>query len=87
MILSRPHVDGFLLPLGGRLITLNGMKVSEEISEEQSRQVCQNVAFYQRIDSCQQLLFDVDHAYARSFRSLGGGKMTDHSHHLYSTLR
>lgn len=40
------------------LITLNGMKASEEISEEQSRQ----------------LLFDVDHAYAEFFRSLSGAK-------------
>jgi ESCRT-I complex subunit VPS28 len=38
----------------GWLITLNGMKASEEITEEQSRQ----------------LLFDVDHAYAEFFRSL-----------------
>ncbi|CAK5274278.1 unnamed protein product [Mycena citricolor] len=38
----------------GWLITLNGMKASEELSEEQSRQ----------------LLFDVDHAYAEFFRSL-----------------
>lgn len=40
------------------LITLNGMKASEEISEEQSRQ----------------LLFDVDYAYAEFFRSLSGSK-------------
>ncbi|KAJ7083648.1 vacuolar protein sorting-associated [Mycena belliarum] len=40
------------------LITLNGMAASEEITEEQSRQ----------------LLFDVDHAYAEFFRSLSGGK-------------
>ncbi|KAG8217969.1 VPS28 protein-domain-containing protein [Butyriboletus roseoflavus] len=40
------------------LITLNGMKASEEITEEQSRQ----------------LLFDVDHAYAEFFRSLSGAK-------------
>ncbi|KIY51870.1 ESCRT-1 complex, Vps28 subunit [Fistulina hepatica ATCC 64428] len=40
------------------LITLNGMKASEEITEEQSRQ----------------LLFDVDHAYAEFFRSLGDKK-------------
>ncbi|KAG5339342.1 hypothetical protein C0989_004672 [Termitomyces sp. Mn162] len=40
------------------LITLNSMKASEEITEEQSRQ----------------LLFDVDHAYAEFFRSLSGGK-------------
>jgi len=39
------------------LITLNGMKASEELSEEQSRQ----------------LLFDVDFAYAEFFRSLSGG--------------
>jgi ESCRT-I complex subunit VPS28 len=42
----------------GRLITLNGMKASEELTEEQSRQ----------------FFFDVDHAYAEFFRSLGGGK-------------
>ncbi|KAF5378277.1 hypothetical protein D9615_008718 [Tricholomella constricta] len=40
----------------GWLITLNAMKASEEITEEQSRQ----------------LLFDVDHAYAEFFRSLSG---------------
>ncbi|KAF8652595.1 hypothetical protein AX16_004316 [Volvariella volvacea WC 439] len=40
------------------LITLNGMKASEELTEEQSRQ----------------LLFDVDHAYAEFFRSLSGSK-------------
>jgi len=40
------------------LITLNGMTASEEITDEQSRQ----------------LLFDVDHAYAEFFRSLSGGK-------------
>ncbi|KZP16265.1 vacuolar protein sorting-associated protein 28 [Athelia psychrophila] len=38
------------------LITLNAMKASEEITDEQSRQ----------------LLFDVDHAYAEFFRSLSG---------------
>ncbi|KAI0078732.1 vacuolar protein sorting-associated protein 28 [Panus rudis PR-1116 ss-1] len=40
----------------GWLITLNGMKASEEITEEQSRQ----------------LLFDIEHAYAEFFRSLSG---------------
>ncbi|KAI6156591.1 vacuolar protein sorting-associated [Pisolithus tinctorius] len=40
----------------GWLITLNGMKASEELTEEQSRQ----------------LLFDVDYAYAEFFRSLSG---------------
>ncbi|KAF8330221.1 vacuolar protein sorting-associated protein 28 [Amanita rubescens] len=40
----------------GWLIALNGMKASEEISEEQSRQ----------------LLFDVEYAYAEFFRSLSG---------------
>ncbi|TFK20266.1 vps28 protein [Coprinopsis marcescibilis] len=40
------------------LITLNGMKASEELTEEQSRQ----------------FFFDVDHAYAEFYRSLGGGK-------------
>jgi VPS28 protein len=47
-----------LLLMKGRLITLNGMKASEELTEEQSRQ----------------FFFDVDHAYAEFFRSLGGGK-------------
>ncbi|KAF8959654.1 vacuolar protein sorting-associated protein 28 [Flammula alnicola] len=42
------------------LITLNGMKASEELTEEQSRQ----------------LIFDVEHAYAEFFRSLGGEKDT-----------
>ncbi|CCM02633.1 uncharacterized protein FIBRA_04737 [Fibroporia radiculosa] len=41
-------------PIYTRLITLNGMKASEEITEEQSRQ----------------LLFDIEHAYAEFFRSL-----------------
>jgi len=40
------------------LITLNGMKASEELTDEQSRQ----------------LIFDVEHAYAEFFRSLGGDK-------------
>ncbi|KAF8585456.1 vacuolar protein sorting-associated protein 28 [Ramaria rubella] len=44
--------------LVGWLITLNGMKASDEITEEQSRQ----------------LLFDVDHAYAEFFRSLSSGQ-------------
>ncbi|KAG8932472.1 Vacuolar protein-sorting-associated protein 28 [Tulasnella sp. 418] len=40
------------------LITLNAMKASDEISDEQTRQ----------------LLFDIDHAYHEFFRSLGSGK-------------
>ncbi|KII90492.1 hypothetical protein PLICRDRAFT_106221 [Plicaturopsis crispa FD-325 SS-3] len=40
------------------LITLNGMKASDELTDEQSRQ----------------LLFDVDHAYAEFYRSLSGSK-------------
>jgi len=40
------------------LITLNGMKASEELTEEQARQ----------------LMFDVENAYAEFFRSLGGVK-------------
>ncbi|KAG8901875.1 Vacuolar protein-sorting-associated protein 28 [Tulasnella sp. 403] len=39
------------------LITLNAMKASDEITEDQSRQ----------------LLFDIDHAYHEFFTSLGGG--------------
>ncbi|KAK0202770.1 vacuolar protein sorting-associated [Desarmillaria ectypa] len=46
----------------GWLITLNAMKASEEITEEQSRQ----------------LLFDVENAYAEFFRSLSGGKDSSH---------
>ncbi|CCO28661.1 Vacuolar protein sorting-associated protein 28 AltName: Full=ESCRT-I complex subunit VPS28 [Rhizoctonia solani AG-1 IB] len=40
------------------LITLNAMKASDEISDDQARQ----------------LLFDIDHAYHEFFSSLGGGK-------------
>ncbi|KAF8592806.1 vacuolar protein sorting-associated, partial [Ceratobasidium sp. AG-I] len=40
------------------LITLNAMKASDEITEDQARQ----------------LLFDIDHAYHEFFSSLGGGK-------------
>ncbi|KAI0709312.1 vacuolar protein sorting-associated [Earliella scabrosa] len=40
----------------GWLITLNGMKASEELTEEQARQ----------------LSFDIEHAYAEFFRSLSG---------------
>ncbi|KAK2466579.1 hypothetical protein APHAL10511_001441 [Amanita phalloides] len=40
----------------GWLITLNGMKASEEITEDQSRQ----------------LLFDIEHAYTEFFSSLSG---------------
>ncbi|KIJ30736.1 hypothetical protein M422DRAFT_36448 [Sphaerobolus stellatus SS14] len=47
--------------LVGWLIALNGMKASDEITEEQSRQ----------------LLFDVDHAYAEFFRSLSSGKESE----------
>jgi len=42
----------------GWLITLNSMKASDEITEEQSRQ----------------LLFDIDHAYQEFFSSLSGSK-------------
>jgi ESCRT-I complex subunit VPS28 len=60
-----------------RLITLNGMKVSEELTEEQSRQVhpvTLNAYTLYRLILWEKLLFDVDHAYAEFFRSLGGGK-------------
>lgn len=62
-----------LLTYYTRLITLNGMKASEEITEEQSRQV--RISFYclcHRIIHCVllQLLFDIEHAYAEFFRSL-----------------
>ena len=59
-----------------RLITLNGMKASEEITEEQSRQVSRadtiNIPRIWKIWTLEQLLFDVDHAYAEFFRSLSG---------------
>jgi ESCRT-I complex subunit VPS28 len=62
-----------------RLITLNGMKASDEITEEQSRQVHPRLSSLvyslpSGSDSHEQLLFDVDHAYAEFFRSLGGAK-------------
>jgi ESCRT-I complex subunit VPS28 len=41
-----------------RLILLNGMKASDELNEEQLRQ----------------LMFDIEHAYAEFFRSLGGNR-------------
>lgn len=52
------------------------MKASEEITEEQSRQVSNHpcttaVTLAERFF---QLLFDVDHAYAEFFRSLSGAK-------------
>ncbi|KAH7102438.1 vacuolar protein sorting-associated protein 28 [Auriculariales sp. MPI-PUGE-AT-0066] len=43
------------------LITLNGMKAADEITDDQSRQ----------------LLFDVDHAYSEFFRSLESGGNVD----------
>lgn len=52
------------------------MKASEEITEEQSRQVCTPLSriLYAAVHcGCPlQLLFDVDHAYAEFFRSLSG---------------
>lgn len=59
-----------------RLITLNGMKVSEELTEEQVRQVRRDPPVYPcHIDSyLVQLMFDVEHAYAEFLRSLGGEK-------------
>jgi len=69
-----------------RLITLNGMKASEELTEEQSRQVCASPCFITLLAhfipfhfpllviTRIQLLFDVDYAYAEFFRSLGGDK-------------
>ncbi|KAG0704604.1 hypothetical protein DFH29DRAFT_801606, partial [Suillus ampliporus] len=54
-----------------RLITLNSMKASEEITEEQSWQ----------------LLFDVDHAYIKFFRSLSSGKERSQRSCFYSPRR
>jgi ESCRT-I complex subunit VPS28 len=52
-----------------RLITLNALKASDEITEDQSRQVCQMV-FRNRAD--EQMLFDIENAYNEFFRSLSG---------------
>lgn len=63
------------LPCGRRLIALNGMKASEELTEEQARQVSalwrdrtKQAALKRRF----QLSFDIEHAYAEFFRSLSG---------------
>ena len=52
------------------------MKASEEITEEQSRQVsnCPCSLLVTLAERFLQLLFDVDHAYAEFFRSLSGAK-------------
>ena len=62
-----------------RLITLNGMKASEELTEEQARQVSaaarHGTAWYgsdETLILCSQLSFDIEHAYAEFFRSLSG---------------
>lgn len=78
-------MDDLYYTLDGRLITLNGMKVSEEITEEQSRQASifvllpfglsvSWILMLNRFTGYTQLLFDVDHAYAEFFRSLSGSK-------------
>jgi ESCRT-I complex subunit VPS28 len=52
------------------------MKASEELTDEQTRQVLS--LFYSMLTSVVngdlQLIFDVEHAYAEFFRSLGGEK-------------
>jgi len=54
------------------------MKVSEELSDEQARQVSRQIIDTRlRCLTCSQLIFDVEHAYAEFFRSLGGEK--DHT--------
>lgn len=58
----------------GRLITLNALKASDEITEDQSRQV-------RAVPTCPpcsrwlidvQMLFDIENAYNEFFRSLSG---------------
>ena len=60
-----------------RLILLNGMKASEELSDEQSRQVrsvCTAPLCPHSLSlHSPQLAFDIDFAYAEFFRSLSGG--------------
>lgn len=55
------------------LITLNALKASDEITEEQSRQVSRDDL---SLISCHelkgQMLFDIENAYNEFFRSLGG---------------
>jgi ESCRT-I complex subunit VPS28 len=66
-----------MLILGSRLIELNGMKASDEITEEQSRQVslCA-LTKYDRADisNARQMLFDIENAYNEFFRSLSSSK-------------
>jgi hypothetical protein len=50
------------------------MKASDEISEEQARQVRIDTFRSNRCCDPLQLLFDADHAYTEFFRSLGGVK-------------
>lgn len=58
----------------GRLITLNALKASDEITEDQSRQVRPFPTCPSRgrwlIDV--QMLFDIENAYNEFFRSLSG---------------
>lgn len=63
------------LPGGRRLIALNGMKASEELTEEQARQVSAPLRDRAQcaLLKCRfQLSFDIEHAYAEFFRSLSG---------------
>lgn len=52
------------------------MKASEVLTEEQARQVSCPVTVLSRVrlTAFSKLAFDVDHAYAEFFRSLGGEK-------------
>ena len=68
-----------------RLITLNGMKASEQLTEEQARQVrvshtsaeCAVMAGRSRLLCVRQLSFDIEHAYGEFLRSLSSKE--DHS--------
>ena len=68
-----------------RLITLNGMKASEQLTEEQVRQVrasptsaeCGVIAGHSRLLRVRQLSFDIEHAYGEFLRSLSSKE--DHS--------
>ena len=72
-----PPAPAPCLTIRQRLITLNGMKASEELTEEQSRQVMFSLPFGELFGRCScflirmcQLSFDIEHAYAEFFRSL-----------------
>jgi ESCRT-I complex subunit VPS28 len=68
---------GGMLILGSRLIELNGMKASDEITEEQSRQASScalTKGDRADITNTRQMLFDIENAYNEFFRSLSSSK-------------